>query len=866
MDFKSLSFDELINYCKLNNIDHQTKQKKNKSHKTLLKDLIALYKDKSIEIPIDNSNNLDGIIRQCHNYLYRSSAIVGSKAQNDIMRILILRIINVLVGTKNPYILELIENYKNTNLIFQDFKESYNNNLDNIKIEKIKIKIQQHLNYIDYLNDITKILEYKGNDLYEEFKEFILNCISQIFNNIYSKDDYIFNTPNKNDILELIRIISKINISSDFIDNFAQLNGDIHEMFLKYQGNVISKELGQFFTPRIVIDKIINDCGFKELIDSLEGNNLSLFDPCMGTGGVLLYTYNSCKNKINSNLIYACDVEKDTIKMGIASLIITTNKYNSNIIRCNSLTENPYLFNNTKFDVIFTNPPFGTKNNYKELKEYFKDKEDLFKEIYPINTNKGTNLFIQSIIYQLKDNGLACIILPDGEIMTGKSNLNIRKFILDRCKIHKIIDIQGGTFTNTGIKTKALILQKGNYDNYNQDIEYLEITEKEVKIIGIQKLNDDYQFNFQKEEIKIIYNHSIEIKKLGDICEDISTSKNIPSSEKINGNYKFFSCSRDISYHNNYFYEGSYLIRGSRGSTIMESLFITNNEKFAIGTSMIISKIINDNYYNLKYIYYYFKLNKYILNYAITGSAIPMINKENYYNLEIPIPSIEKQNKIVEYLDLLENINKINKDKIENLKKTNEIYLNSILSFDKDIKNKNLNELFKLNGSGKTNSSDISNTGEYPFYKASLNNPSGTHINYDFDGLEYLLFIKSGGCASNPISLNYGIGKVFLVNGKCASNIAVFQLLPISENSIKYLYYYLLNIQTKIQTLANYCVNNGNIDMNEFMNLEIPIPSLEKQNKIVEYLDLNNENIKILEKEIEFNKKQSEEFIKNAFI
>jgi len=207
-----MSYDELINYCKTNNINYQTKQKKNKAHKTLLKDLIILYKDKPVEIPTDNSDNLENIIRQCHNYLYRSSGIVGSKAQNDIMRILILRIINVLVATKNPYMLELIENYKNTNLIFQDFKESYNNNLDEIKDTQIKLVIQEHLNYLNYLNDITKILEYKGKDFNEEFKEFILNCISEIFNNIYSKDDYIFNTPNKNDILELIRIISKINI------------------------------------------------------------------------------------------------------------------------------------------------------------------------------------------------------------------------------------------------------------------------------------------------------------------------------------------------------------------------------------------------------------------------------------------------------------------------------------------------------------------------------------------------------------------------------------------------------------------------------------------------------------------------------
>ena len=150
---------------------------------------------------------------------------------------------------------------------------------------------------------------------------------------------------------------------------------------------------------------------------------------------------------------------------------------------------------------------------------------------------------------------------------------------------------------------------------------------------------------------------------------------------------------------------------------------------------------------------------------------------------------------------------------------------------------KTLGEVFKLNGNGKTNSKDITNTGEYPFYKASCNNPSGTHKTYDFDGNDYLLIVKSGGSSSKPISDNYGIGKVFTVNGKCAANIAVFQLQPTTNNNFKYLAYFLKSIQNKIQGLAKYCTNNGNIDMKELMEVKIPIPSLERQQEIVEYLD-----------------------------
>jgi len=182
--------------------------------------------------------------------------------------------------------------------------------------------------------------------------------------------------------------------------------------------------------------------------------------------------------------------------------------------------------------------------------------------------------------------------------------------------------------------------------------------------------------------------------------------------------------------------------------------------------------------------------------------------------------------------------------------------------YEDDIVVRTLGELFKLNGNGKTNSKDITNTGEYPFYKASCNNPSGTHNTFDFDGKEYLLIIKSGGSSSKPISENYGIGKVFVVNGKCAANIAVFQLLPKTNNNFKYLYYYLKSIQNKIQGLAKYCTNNGNIDMKELMEIKIPIPSsIERQQEIVAYFEANDALIQKLEIEIENNKSQAKKFI-----
>jgi type I restriction enzyme S subunit len=872
MSLEDLQYEELIQYCKDNDLDYLTKAKKPKAHATLLKELSKLSITDKTDI---QTNNLELIIKQCHNYLYKSAGIVGSKAQNDIMRILIIRIFNILLSNKNKYIEKILNDYKETNSIFKDFKNTYNEDINNITNEEEKEIIQKHLNYIDYLYNVNNILEYKGNAIEDEWKEFIIYCVSDILKNIYSKDDYRFNTPNSYDINELIKIISKISINDDFISNFAEHNGDIHEYFLKYQGNTNSKELGQYFTPRVIIEKTLNECGLKDMILNLDNSKLDICDPCMGTGGLLCYTYKYCKDKILPSNIYGCDIEKDTIKFGVASLMLTTNEYNENIIRCNSLIENPYLFENKKFDIVFTNPPFGTKNNYKDLKNNFesykklnyKDSSLKFEDIYLINTNKGTYLFIQLIVYLLKENGICAIVLPDGELMTSNnnSNIEIRKFILDKCKILKIINVEGGAFTNTGIKTKVLIFQKGNYDNYNQEIEFLEINSNGVNSLGLEKLNSTFQFNISKKEEITNYNKDIEVKTLGEVCDiDKNVLKHSTEYGKPIGKYKFHTggIKTDL-YVDKYDIEDMYIIQNRTNGSGKCNLFLDKN--FSLAKQTMVYKSNNNNDITTKYIYYYLLNNINILEDGFIGANHKNISHEYLENIKIPIPLLEQQKEIVEYLDIINKNTKSSNDKIEEIKKLNEEYLKINVKYNKNIEIKTLGDVFKLNGNGKTNSKDITNTGEYPFYKASNLNPSGTNNKYDFNGDNYLLIIKSGGCANNPINTNYGIGKVFLVNGKCAANIAVFQLLPITNNNIKYLYYYLLHIQTKIQSLAIYCTNNGNINMNELMNIEIPIPSLEKQKEIVEYLDFNNNLIDNLNKEIENNKKQGESFF-NMFL
>jgi type I restriction enzyme S subunit len=776
------------------------------------------------------------------------------------MRILIIRIFNILISNKNEYIEKLLGDYKETNSILKDFKNTYNEDINNITNEEEKEIIQKHLNYIVYLYDVNKILEYKGNAIEDEWKEFIIYCVSDILKNIYSKDDYRFNTPNSYDINELIKIISKISINDDFISNFAEHNGDIHEYFLKYQGNVNSKELGQFFTPRIIIEKTLNECGLKDIISNLDNSKLDICDPCMGTGGLLCYTYKYCKDKILPSNIYGCDIEKDTIKFGVASLMLTTNEYNENIIRCNSLIENPYLFSNKKFDIVFTNPPFGTKNNYKDLKNNFesykklnyKDSSIKFEDIYPINANKGTNLFIQLVVHLLKKNGICAIVLPDGELMTSNnnSNIEIRKFILDKCKILKIINVEGGSFTNTGIKTKVLIFQKGDFDNYNQEVEFVEINSNGINSLGLEKLNSTFQFNISKKEEIINYNKDIEIKILGEVCEFLNGKRRNANEAINNGIYKFITCSiQGYSYLNEYDFEDKALIINSINGSGKCMIYCA--DKYSTTNNNIHFKVKHIEQNLTEYIYYYLFNNIKILEDGFNGSNQKKISKEYLENILIPIPSLEQQKEIVEYLDIIDKNTKSSNDKIEEIKKLNENYLKLNLKYIKNIEIKTLGEVCEFQN-GKCIKKENLIEGEYPVIGGGQK-PMGVHNKYNTN--ENVILCSSSGAYAGFIS-KYNI-KVW------ASDC--FSIIP-KDNSLNnnYLYYLLKTQQDKIYEtqMGSAQPHVYSKDLQEF---KIPIPSLERQKEIVDYLDFNNNLIDNLNKEIKNNKKQGELFF-NMFL
>ena len=361
-------------------------------------------------------SKLQSLVKVCHQTLYSRCSIVGIKAQNDIMRILCIKI---------------LQNQ------FNDQNSELWTRCDEVKAEKNMSdkQFQRFKNYCNCLTDITKT-----DNIEKEWKAFVSKFLIPLFPSIYYDDDTKFNCQDSGVITELILKLDVIQVTDEFSDAFATSCGDIHELFRAYGGGKAAKDLGQYFTPRNFIHLIFYGIGLDILLKDKE--NITIYDPCMGTGGFLTRLFNLCK--IDSSNVYGCETEMDTIKFGEMSMVLTTGKTNTNIVKCDSLCENPFI-QDTKVDCIVTNPPFGTSMKYDELKSKFEktfpNSVVSFEEIYPLKTNNGACLFVQHCVYMLADGGVCAVVLPDGELFEGNSQWSkkFRKWLCENVNIRTIL-------------------------------------------------------------------------------------------------------------------------------------------------------------------------------------------------------------------------------------------------------------------------------------------------------------------------------------------------------------------------------------------------------------------------------------------
>jgi len=804
------------------------------------------------EVKMDNKTTLISVFKSCLNILRDNEGLTGEKALRNLSYLLILK---------------LLEPHFGGEINIDDYEYDFSH-IEDEMTEKHKNKLLEIVRFSNLSNEkednIPVNMKYLWDDILSNHPT---------TKNIFLKGKG-FDIQHKSTYKKLIDKLNSLDLSQTEYD----VLGNAYEEVI--QDIMTGKVLGQFFTQPIVKKMMV------KLINPQihpDGKIDTCGDPTMGTGGFLItylqYILQQATAKnikpdwdfIKTEGLYGKELEPDTYQLAVSNMLISSGHMFEKLDRCDSIRV-PIT---RKFDNILANPPFGIKGlKYDDFQSPLKS------EYVPIKTDNAVSLFIQAIIYMLKINGKCAVVLPDGQDLFSKTNTTlvaIREYLMKTCDLKEIIYLPSGIFTYTSIKTCVFYFVKKR--------EGTDVLETKIKVSKTQKeTGRDYKFSKTHQTTKVKfydynpyedvknllvevpiekivsnsyslnyaeymkdeteeeqYEEGIVVKTLGEVCK-VNQGTYIKPDMKIQGEYPVYG-GGNVSYYINQYNREDEIIVAKDG--VSADCVRYEKNKFFLnhhGWTLICKEQIIK-----KYMFYYLQLIQPELLSIAKGTAQLGINQENFYKLKIPVPSLERQQEIVKYLDFIyEKANKTSNEKIAELKMLNEFCLNNQKMFGDNVVKK-LGELCEFQN-GKAIKKDTLVEGEYPVIGGGQK-PMGFHNEYNTN--ENAILCSSSGAYAGFIS-KYD-KKVW------ASDC--FSIIPV-DNSIDntYLYYLLKITQDKIYNSQSGAAQ-PHVYSKDLYKLKIPIPSLDKQKEIVEYCEYNDTLIKQLEKEIENNKKQAQQFI-----
>lgn len=244
-------------------------------------------------------------------------------------------------------------------------------------------------------------------------------------------------------LLQVINVIDELDFG-DYEESHAF--GEIYETILKELQSAGSA--GEFYTPRAVTDFMA------QVIKPQIGETMADF--ACGTGGFLVSWLNQLQKQIKStadadkysNSIYGIEKKQFPYMLCITNLLLhgldVPRVYHDNSLMRDVLD----YTENDRFNVIMMNPPYGGSEK-ADVKNHFPD---------DLASSETADLFMSVIMYRLKQNGRAAVILPDGFLFgTDNAKVNIKKKLLREFNLHTIIRLPGSVFSPyTSITTNIL--------------------------------------------------------------------------------------------------------------------------------------------------------------------------------------------------------------------------------------------------------------------------------------------------------------------------------------------------------------------------------------------------------------------------
>lgn len=299
------------------------------------------------------------------------------------------------------------------------------------------------------------LTEKHGLTLHQHYRQLLLDLGNQ--GNETIKQIYMNATSNINEPKNLEKIITSID-QLDWYSAKEEGLGDLYEGLLEKNASETKSGAGQYFTPRPLIDVIV------KLVDPQPGERCN--DPAAGTFGFMIAADRHVRSMTDDyfdlgekeaefqkyQAFTGVELVKDTHRLAMMNAML--HDIHGEIMLGDTLSDDGAGMKN--FDVIMTNPPFGTKQGGERP-----TRDDLTFT----TTNKQLN-FLQHIYRALKANGQAraAVVLPDNVLFESGVGAKIRADLMDKCNLHTILRLPTGIFYAQGVKTNVLFFNREKSD------------------------------------------------------------------------------------------------------------------------------------------------------------------------------------------------------------------------------------------------------------------------------------------------------------------------------------------------------------------------------------------------------------------
>jgi type I restriction enzyme M protein len=248
------------------------------------------------------------------------------------------------------------------------------------------------------------------------------------------------------------------------------VKGDVYEGLLEKNARDTKSGAGQYFTPRALIDAIV------ECVNPTIGETIC--DPACGTAGFLLGAHAHMRRQVGDGdrksmeslreeSLYGTELVEEVARLAAMNLYLHgvggSDLSRIPITRGDSLEQEP----SRTFDVVLSNPPFGTKGSVTYVGPEGKAGRSggdltVRRADFTIQTSNKQLNFLQHIFSLLKPGGRAAVVLPDNVLYeAGPAASALRRRLLEENNVRAVLRLPTGLFYAQSVKASVLFFSKG---------------------------------------------------------------------------------------------------------------------------------------------------------------------------------------------------------------------------------------------------------------------------------------------------------------------------------------------------------------------------------------------------------------------